>query len=127
MSNDMNRVFDGALQVTDSIVQIMESKVQISVFWLLLIAVAGIAFGWLIAKKRITQLSTTLAMERARKSDLAQTVEALSKKALQQNNEAFFALANGRLPLAMWRESWMRWGAARPCSLDEARVRGRLF
>ena len=131
MSHDMNRMLDSASRAIESAAQILDSKIQIAIFWLLLLAVASFIFGWLVAKlihrKRITGLSNALAIERERKSNLAQTVEALSHKALRQNNEAFFALANGRLPLAMWRESWMRWGAARPCSLDEARVRGRLF
>jgi hypothetical protein len=127
MFNDMYRMFDSALRVINGVIQILESKIQISVFWLLLVAITGVVFGWLIAKKRITELSNTLAIERARKSDLTRTVEALSSKALRQNNEAFFALANGRIPLAMWRASWMQWGAARPCSLDEARVKGPLL
>jgi hypothetical protein len=127
MFNDMHRMFDSALRVINGVIQILESKIQISVFWLLLVAITGMVFGWLIAKKRITELSNTLAIERARKSDLTRTVEALSNKALRQNNEAFFALANGRIPLAMWRASWMQWGAARPCSLDEARVKGPLL
>jgi hypothetical protein len=107
MSYDLNRVLDGASPAIESAIQILDSKIQISMFWLLMLAIAGIIFGWLVAKlfhrKRITGLSNTLAIERERKSNLAQTVEALSHKALRQNNEAFFALANGRLPLAVWQ------------------------
>lgn len=107
MSYDMNRMLDNASRAIESAIQILDSKIQITIFWLLSLAVAGIIIGWLIAKlfhrKRITELSNTLAIERERKSNLAQTVEALSHKALRQNNEAFFALANGRLPLAVWQ------------------------
>jgi hypothetical protein len=107
MSHDMNRMLDAASRAIESAIQILDSKIQIAIFWLLLLAVAGIIFGWLVAKlfhrKLINGLSNTLAIERERKSNLAQTVEALSHKALRQNNEAFFALANGRLPLAVWQ------------------------
>ena len=107
MSYDINSVLDSTSRAVECVIQVLDSKIQIAIFWLLLLAVAGIIFGWLVAKlfhrKRITGLSNTLAIERERKSNLAQTVEALSYKALRQNNEAFFALANGRLPLAVWQ------------------------
>jgi hypothetical protein len=107
MSHDMNRMLDSASRAIESAAQILDSKIQIAIFWLLLLAVASIIFGWLVAKlihrKRITGLWNALAIERERKFNLTQTVEALSHKALRQNNEAFFALANGRLPLAVWQ------------------------
>jgi hypothetical protein len=105
----MSRMLDSALPAIHSAIQILDSKIQISVFWLLLVGVSGIVVGWKLAKlcdqKRITELSTTLAMERERKSDLAHTVEVLSNKSLRQNKEAFFALANGRLALADWQRA----------------------
>jgi hypothetical protein len=106
----MNRMLDSALPTIYGTIQLLlDSKIEISMFWLLLVGVAGIGVGWRLAKlfdqKRITELSTTLAIEQERKSDLAQTVEALSNKALRQNKEAFFALANGRLPLADWQRA----------------------
>ena len=105
----MNRMLDSALPIIYSTIQLLDSKIEISVLWLLLVGVSGIVVGWRLAKlcdqKRITELSTTLAIERERKSDLAQIVEALSNKALRQNKEAFFALANGRLPLADWQRA----------------------
>jgi hypothetical protein len=105
----MNRMLDSALPTIYGTIQLLDSKIEISMFWLVLVGVSGIGVGWRLAKlfdqKRITELSTTLAIERERKSDLAQTVEALSNKALRQNKEAFFALANGRLPLADWQRA----------------------
>jgi hypothetical protein len=105
----MNRMLDSALPTIYSTIQLLDSKIETSVFWLLLVGVSGIVVGWRLAKlcdqKRINELSTTLAIERARKSDLAQTVEALSNKALRRNKEAFFALANGRLPLGDWQRA----------------------
>lgn len=105
----MNRMLDSALPTICGTIQLLDSKIEISMFWLVLVGVSGIGVGWRLAKlfdqKRITELSTTLAIERERKSDLAQTVEALSNKALRQNKEAFFALANGRLPLADWQRA----------------------
>jgi hypothetical protein len=106
----MNRMLDSALPTIYGTIQLLlDSKIEISMFWLLLVGVSGIGVGWRLAKlfdqKRITELSTTLAIEQERKSDLAQTVEALSNKALRQNKEAFFALANGRLPLADWQRA----------------------
>jgi len=105
----MNRMLDSALPTIYGTIQLLDSKIEISMFWLVLVGVSGIGAGWRLAKlfdqKRITELSTTLAIERERKSDLAQTVEALSNKALRQNKEAFFALANGRLPLADWQRA----------------------
>ena len=105
----MNRMLDSALPTIYSTIQLLDSKIEISMFWLVLVGVSGIGVGWRLAKlfdqKRITELSTTLAIERERKSDLAQTVEALSNKALRRNKEAFFVLANGRLPLADWQRA----------------------
>jgi DNA recombination protein RmuC len=72
-----------------------------SVFWLLLGLGAGVGFGWLGAKlrsqKRVTELSTILEIERTKNADLAQTFEALSDRALRQNNQTFFELANQKL------------------------------
>jgi hypothetical protein len=105
----MNRMLDSALPTIHGTIQLLDSKIEISMFWLVLVGISSIGVGWRLAKlfdeKRITELSTTLAIERERKSDLAQTVEALSNKALRQNKEAFFALANGRLPLADWQRA----------------------
>jgi len=105
----MNRMLDSALPTIYSTIQLLDSKIEISMFWLVLVGVSGIGVGWRLAKlfdqKRITELSTTLAIERERKSDLAQTVEALSNKALRRNKEAFFVLANGRVPLADWQRA----------------------
>ena len=104
-----NRMLDNALPTIYGTIQLLDSKIEISMFWLVLVGVSGIGVGWRLAKlfdqKRITELSTALAIERERKSDLAQTVEALSNKALRQNKEAFFALANRRLPLADWQRA----------------------
>jgi DNA recombination protein RmuC len=70
-------------------------------FWLLLGLGAGVGFGWLSAKlrsqKRVTELSTILEIERTKNADLAQTFEALSDRALRQNNQTFFELANEKL------------------------------
>ena len=105
----MNRMLDSALPTIYSTIQLLDSKIEISMFWLVLVGVSGIGVGWRLAKlfdqKRITELSTTLAIERERKSDLAQTVEALSNKALRRNKEAFFVLANGRVPFADWQRA----------------------
>jgi hypothetical protein len=105
----MNRMLDSALPTIYSTIQLLDSKIEIRMFWLLLVGVSGIVVGWRLAKlcdqKRITELSTALAIERERKSNLAQTVEALSNKTQRQNKEAFFALANGRLPLADWQRA----------------------
>jgi DNA recombination protein RmuC len=72
-----------------------------SMFWLLLGLGAGVGFGWLGAKlrsqKRITELSTILEIERTKSADVAQTFEALSDRALRQNNQTFFELANEKL------------------------------
>ncbi len=72
-----------------------------SIFWLLLGLGAGVAFGWLVAKlrtqARISELSTTLEIERTKNVGLALTFEALSDKALRQNNQTFFQLANEKL------------------------------
>ena len=62
---------------------------------------AGVGFGWLSAKlrsqKRITELSTILEIERTKSADVGQTFEALSDRALRQNNQTFFELANEKL------------------------------
>jgi hypothetical protein len=67
-------------------------------FWLLLGLGAGVGFGWLSAKlrsqKRITELSTILEIERTKTADVAQTFEALLGRALRQNNQMFFEMAN---------------------------------
>ena len=72
-----------------------------SIFWLLLGLGAGVGFGWLSAKlrnqKRITELSTILEIEQTNSADFAQTFEALSDRALRQNNQSFFELANEKL------------------------------
>jgi DNA recombination protein RmuC len=72
-----------------------------SVFWLLLGLGVGVGLGWLAAKlrsqKRVTELSTTLEFERVKNAGLAQTFEALSDRALRQNNQTFFELANQKL------------------------------
>jgi DNA recombination protein RmuC len=61
----------------------------------------GVVFGWLATslrtQKRISELSTTLEIERTKNDGLVQTFEALSDKALRQNNHAFFELANAKL------------------------------
>jgi DNA recombination protein RmuC len=60
----------------------------------------GVVFGWLAkslrAQKRVTELSTTLEIERTKNDGLVQTFEALSDKALRQNNQTFFELANDK-------------------------------
>ena len=65
-----------------------------SIFLLLVGLGAGVGFGWLSAKlrsqKRITELSTILEIERTKSADFAQTFEALSDRALRQNNQTFF-------------------------------------
>ena len=72
-----------------------------SMLWLLLGLGAGFVFGWLAVKlrtqKRVTELSTTLEIERTKNAGLALTFEALSDKALRQNNQTFFELANEKL------------------------------
>ena len=71
-----------------------------SIFWLLLGLGACVGFGWLGAKipsqKRVTELST-IEIERTKNADLPQTFEALSDRALRQNNQTFFELANEEL------------------------------
>jgi len=61
----------------------------------------GVVFGWLAkslrTQKRVTELSTTLEIERTKNDGLVQTFEALSDKALRQNNQTFFELANDKL------------------------------
>jgi DNA recombination protein RmuC len=61
----------------------------------------GVVLGWLATslrtQKRVTQLSTTLEIERTKNDGLFQTFEALSDKALRQNNQTFFQLANTKL------------------------------
>jgi DNA recombination protein RmuC len=61
----------------------------------------GVVLGWLVTslrtQKRVTQLSTTLEIERTKNDGLFQTFEALSDKALRQNNQTFFQLANTKL------------------------------
>jgi hypothetical protein len=61
----------------------------------------GVVFGWLAkslrTQKRVTELSTTLEIERTKNDGFVRTFEGLSDKALRQNNQAFFELANERL------------------------------
>jgi DNA recombination protein RmuC len=61
----------------------------------------GAIFGWLATslrtQKRVTELSTTLEIERTKNDGFVRTFEGLSDKALRQNNQAFFELANERL------------------------------
>jgi DNA recombination protein RmuC len=61
----------------------------------------GAVLGWLATslrtQKRVTELSTTLEIERTQNDGLVQTFEALSDKALRQNNQAFFELAHAKL------------------------------
>jgi DNA recombination protein RmuC len=61
----------------------------------------GAVLGWLATslrtQKRVTELSTTLEIERTKNNGLVQTFESLSDKALRQNNQAFFELANAKL------------------------------
>ncbi len=61
----------------------------------------GAIFGWLATslrtQKRVTELSTTLEIERSKNDGLVQTFEALSDKALRQNNQEFFRLASAKL------------------------------
>jgi DNA recombination protein RmuC len=61
----------------------------------------GVVLGWLATslrtQKRVTELSTTLEIERTRNDGLVQTFEALSDKALRRNNQTFFELANDKL------------------------------
>jgi hypothetical protein len=61
----------------------------------------GAIFGWLATslrtQKRVTELSTTLEIERTKNDGLVQTFEALSDKALRQNNQEFFRLASAKL------------------------------
>lgn len=71
------------------------------VLLLILIALLGIGFGWLLAtlrqQRRITELATTLNLEReaahAREQELQQSFAALSTRALRENNAAFLQLA----------------------------------
>jgi DNA recombination protein RmuC len=78
-----------------------DSTMLMGMFWLLLGVGVGVGFGWLIAKlrtqKRITELSTILEIEQMKNADLGQTFEALSDRALRQNNQTFFELANEKL------------------------------
>jgi DNA recombination protein RmuC len=61
----------------------------------------GAVLGWLATslrtQRRVTELSTTLEIERTKNGGLVQTFESLSDKALRQNNQAFFELANAKL------------------------------
>jgi DNA recombination protein RmuC len=61
----------------------------------------GVVFGWLAkslrTQKRVTELSTTLEIERTKNDGLVHTFEALSDKALRRNNQTFFELANDKL------------------------------
>ena len=61
----------------------------------------GAIFGWLATslrtQKRVTEPSTTLEIERTKNDGLVQTFEALSDKALRQNNQEFFRLASAKL------------------------------
>jgi DNA recombination protein RmuC len=76
-------------------------------YWLALgaVAIAAGAAGWLIARLRaqgrITELATTLELERRQSQDriagLEQTFAALSSQALKDNNQAFLQLAQETL------------------------------
>jgi hypothetical protein len=78
-----------------------DSTMLASMFWLLLGLAVGVGFEWLAAKlrtqKRVTELSTTLEFERVRNAGVAQTFEALSDRALLQNNQTFVELASQKL------------------------------
>src|SRR5438046_2104607 len=57
---------------------------------------------WVVATSlrthnRVTELSTTLEIERSKNDGLVQTFKALSDKALRQNNQEFFRLASAKL------------------------------
>jgi hypothetical protein len=79
----------------------LDGSMLTGLVWFLLGAATGAIFGWLAAKlrsqKRIAELSTTLEMERTKTAGLTGTFEALSDKALRQNNQAFFELAHEKL------------------------------
>jgi len=73
--------------------------------WLAGVAIAGFAVGFLLARlasaQRLTQLATTLDLERRQHNEglarLEQTFAALSNQALRSNNESFLQLARQTL------------------------------
>lgn len=81
---------------------------SIDIYLILIIGIAALlagAFGWMLAhlraQKQITELTTTLNLERAahteKLSGLEQTFAALSQRALKDNNQTFLQLAHETL------------------------------
>lgn len=80
-------------------------SLSLSLIGSLLVLLLGGGLGWLLAtlrhQRRITELSTTLALERgaaqAHAQELQQTFASLSTQALRENNSAFLQLAQESL------------------------------
>jgi DNA recombination protein RmuC len=77
----------------------IDSTIQVSTF--LVGLGVGVILGWLVTslrtQKRVTELSTMLEIERSKSDGLVHTFDSLSDKALRQNNQAFFQLADAKL------------------------------
>jgi DNA recombination protein RmuC len=75
----------------------------------------GVVFGWLATslrtQKRISELSTTLEIERTKNDGLVQTFEALSDKALRQNKARALAEITRTIRLQASRSRKQRVGA----------------
>ncbi|MFL6622058.1 MAG: DNA recombination protein RmuC [Sulfurifustaceae bacterium] len=76
-----------------------------TIFWMIVVALLAGAVGWLLAtlrqQRRVTELATTLQLERSaahtREETLQRSFAALSTQALRENNTAFLQLAQESL------------------------------
>jgi len=81
------------------------AELNVSIAVLVAVGLAGVGFGWLVAKlradRKIAELATTLELERRQAADrlveVEKTIAQLSSDALRENSKAFLTLAQESL------------------------------